>query len=153
MKSLTTIQLNKILHENDVTRATFLGTFPACMTPKTKKDCYTFITNSEEHDKGGLHWVAWSVKGKTVTFFDSFSRKPTNPSFPAHFGDILKKYEKTFYVSKRVQAKKSKRCGLFCIHWIYVISLGLDTASFLEEYTANYEKNDVKVLDFVNSIL
>lgn len=151
MKNLSTKELNEILMGNSVTRKTFLGTFPACMVPVTKRKRYAFITNSQEHNKPGEHWNAWFVNEKTITFFDSFSRKPTDLSFPHHYQEIIKKFDNIKYVDVRVQSDTSQRCGLFCIHWIYVMSLGLKYDSFLSDYTENLEKNDYDVLRIVNS--
>ena len=39
MKPLRTEDLNNILHTNSVTRESYLGTFPACVFPRTDKKC------------------------------------------------------------------------------------------------------------------
>ena len=114
--------------------------------PQTKRTFYTFISNSEEHDKAGEHWNAWVVSGSTVTFFDSFSRDPRHKHFPRHYTEFIKKFDKVNFVSKRVQSTKSTYCGLFCMHFIYIMSLGLDVNSFLEDYSSNYDKNDDAVV-------
>ena len=149
MTGLNTWELNKMLNGNPVTRRTFLGTYPACMSPKTKRSFNTFITNSEEHDKAGEHWNAWVVNGSTVTFFDSFSRDPRHSNFPKHYMDMIKRFDNVNFVSKRVQSMRSTYCGLFCIHFIYIMSLGLDVTSFLEDYSSNYSKNDNVVAKIV----
>ena len=146
MTGLNTWELDMMLHGNAVTQRTFLGTYPACMNPKTKRTFYTFITNSEEHDKAGEHWNAWVVSGSTVTFFDSFSRDPRHKHFPRHYTEFIKKFDKVNFVSKRVQSTKSTYCGLFCMHFIYIMSLGLDVNCFLEDYSSNYDKNDDAVV-------
>ena len=69
MRNISTTDINHILYENAVTRRYFVGTFPACMAPKTRRKFYTFITNSEEHDKAGEHWNAWRVKNQDCESF------------------------------------------------------------------------------------
>ena len=150
MTGLNTWELNMMLQGNTMTRRMFLGTYPACMNPKTKRTFYTFITNSEEHDKAGEHWNAWVVNGQTVTFFDSFSRDPSHKHFPEHYTELIQKFDHVNFVSKRVQSTKSTYCGLFCMHFIYIMSLGLDVTSFLEDYSSNYHKNDNVVAKIVS---
>ena len=82
MKSLTTLELDELLKNNAVTKKYFLGTFPACMSPLTTRKKYSFFTNTDEHNKGGIHWCAWMVDGDEITFFDSFGRHPKDPAFP-----------------------------------------------------------------------
>ena len=82
MKSLTTLELDELLKNNAVTKKYFLGTFPACMSPLTTRKKYSFLTNTDEHNKGGIHWYAWMVDGDEITFFDSFGRHPKDPAFP-----------------------------------------------------------------------
>ena len=151
MRNISTTDINHILYENAVTRRYFVGTFPACMAPKTRRKLYTFITNSEEHDKAGEHWNAWRVKNQDIIFFDSFSRAPTHPTFPSYYSDIISNFDNVYFVSKRVQSITSEFCGIFCIHWIYIMSLGLDCESFLSDYTPDYVKNDVIVKNIVKS--
>jgi hypothetical protein len=152
MTGLSTYDLNRVLHGNVVTKRTFLGTFPACITPRTRKTFYSFITNSEEHSEAGEHWNAWIIDGRTITFFDSFARNPTNSQFPEHYRDLIKKFDLVRYVSKRVQSFKSVFCGHFCIHFVYIMSLGLKVESFLEDYSDNYDKNDDIVLSIVSQL-
>ena len=37
MKALTTNEINAILKHNPATKNIYLGTYPACITPKSKK--------------------------------------------------------------------------------------------------------------------
>ena len=150
MKGLSTQELDAVLKSNAVTKKSFLGTFPACMIPKTRRTFYSFITNSEEHDESGEHWNAWIVERTTLTFFDSFSRDPTDPQFPEHYREIIKNFDTVRYVSRRIQSLKSVFCGHFCIHFIYIMSLGLDVESFLEDYSKKYSRNDDIVLSIIS---
>jgi hypothetical protein len=152
MSGLNTREIDGILKNNAATRRSFLGTYPACMKPKTRKHFYSFITNSEEHDKPGEHWNAWVVRGDSVTFFDSFSRDPRDEQFPNHYRKLIMNFDKVKFVCQRVQSASSTSCGLFCIHFIFVMSIGLNVQSFLDDYTKNYAKNDDIVFDIVNGI-
>ena len=152
MKPLTTLQLNKILMNNPATKKMFVGTFPGCVLPSTKAKQYSFITNTDLHHQSGEHWNAWMVKGNHIIFFDSFGRDPRDTSFPDNYKDILEKFNDLEYSKVQIQSFNSVTCGYFCIHFIYVLSLGLDLEFFLNEYSNNFMKNDEFVVDFVNSL-
>ena len=91
MKSLTTRDLDRILNSNPVTGRYFLGTFPSCMSPRTNLKKYSFLSNTENHEYGGEHWCGWMVNEDKITFFDSFGRHPSDPTFPADFMDNVNK--------------------------------------------------------------
>ena len=152
VRPLSTVQLDEILNNLSVTRRKYLGTYPACVHPKSKKSCYAFISNIDEHDEAGQHWCAWVVKEDTVSFFDSFGREPWNESFPYHFREIVDEFKRIKYTNTRIQNWASKTCGYFCIHFIYSMCLGLRYEDFLNDYSENYLNNDSVVIDFLNSI-
>ena len=152
MIPLTTKDLNKILYENSVTKRFFVGSHPSCILPKTTKTFYSFITNTQNHDEFGEHWNAWIVDGRRVTFFDSFGRDPTDATLPKHYKDFIRRFRRVDWVKTRVQGWDSKACGYFCIHFIYLISVGFSTKIFLNDYSTDFKKNDEIVYDIVSSI-
>ena len=153
IQPLTTTQLDDILFNTNVTSKHYIGTYPSCFSPTSTKPFYTFISNTEEHDKNGEHWCAWVVKGDTVCFFDSFGRSPYNKTLPDYYRDIVKKFNFIRYTNFRVQGWTSKACGYFCIHFIYILSLGLDFKDFLDDYSQDFDENDSVVFNFVSSII
>ena len=152
MKPLTTENLNIVLKENPVTKRAFLGTFPGCVLPLTKLKQYSFITNTELHHESGEHWNAWFVYGNKVIFFDSFGRDPRDTSFPELYRDILKNFKVFEFSKTQIQDFTSFTCGYFCIHFIYILSLGLDVDFFVKEYSSDCIKNDDVVIKFVNML-
>ena len=152
MKPLTTIQLNNVLMNNPVTKKYYIGTFPGCVIPAVKSKKYSFITNTDLHDQQGEHWNAWMVQGQKVLFFDSFGRDPSDSTFPEIYKELLNGFKILNYTKTRVQNFTSSTCGYYCIHFIYLLSLGLDFEFFLNEYTDDFMKNDIAVIDFVNSL-
>ena len=153
LEPLTTTQLNDILLNTSVTSKSYIGTYPSCFSPTSTRPYYTFISNTEEHDENGEHWCAWVVKDHTVCFFDSFGRSPDHETLPKYFKDIVEKFKIVRYTNYRVQGWSSKACGYFCIHFIYVLSLGLDYKDFLNDYSRDFEKNDSVAFNFVSSII
>ena len=152
MKPLTTLQLNEVLMNNPVTKKYYIGTFPGCVIPAVKSKKYSFITNTDLHDQRGEHWNAWMVQGQKVLFFDSFGRDPSDSTFPGIYKELLNGFKILNYTKTRVQNFTSSTCGYYCIHFIYLLSLGLDFEFFLNEYTDDFRKNDIAVIDFVNNL-
>jgi len=148
MKSLTTLELDELLKNNAVTKKYFLDTFPACMSPLTARKKYSFLTNTDEHNKGGIHWCAWMVDGDKITFFDSFGRHPKDPAFPRHFSEIMKNF-KLRYNNIQLQDFRSNTCGYYCIHFLYILSLGLDLDYMFYDYSSDFKKNDTVVYNLV----
>ena len=153
IEPLRTLELNDILLKSSVTRNRYLGAYPSCLTPKTRKRVYAFILNTDEHNENGEHWCAWVVRNDTVSFFDSFGRDPSDRSFPAHFRNYITGFNRAQYTRTRIQGWDSKACGYFCIHFVYAMCLGVTFEKFLNEYSNNYLENDNVAIDFVDSII
>ena len=151
--ALSTKELDEILTNNNVTKNTFIGTYPSCMSPSTKKKIYSFITNTDDHFSSGTHWNAWFVNNNELTFFDTFGRSYNNTDFPKFYEKIVNTFENVKYSTVELQSKDSWTCGYFCINFIYSHSLGIDFKDFLNDFSKNLEFNDYIVLKFVNSIL
>ena len=152
MKPLSALDIDSILKENSVTKQHFIGTYPSCITPRTEKKSYAFITSIDEHNIPGQQLNAWFVEGQKIEFYDGFGRDWDDPTLPRHYKDIVQPFER-ISSNTRVQGWDSFACGYFCIHFIYVKALGLDYGDFLNVYTKDFEKNDKIVYEFYNSIL
>ena len=151
--SLSTNNLNKILWNNEVTKDIFNGTYPSCMIPKSNKSVYAFITNTDDHKNPGEHWNSWFVRNKKLIFFDSFGRNPNDSDFPFYYHKLTKTFNQIEYNKTPIQAWDTFTCGHFCIHFIYVLSLGLEIKHFIGDYFKSFYENDIKVIDFINSII
>ena len=152
MKALTTLQLNNALMKNPVTKKSYIGTFPGCLIPSIKSKRYSFITNTDLHHEHGEHWNAWVVHGDKILFFDSFGRDPRDPSFPEIYKDVVNRFETFKYTKTQIQNITSSTCGYYCIHFLHVLSLGLDFDFFMNEYTDDFRRNDIDVIEFVNNL-
>ena len=148
---LTTSRIDSMLRNNAATKKYYVGTFPSCLSVKTNKRDYCFITNTDNHEEPGEHWNCWFVRGRNIIFFDSFGRELSD--FPEHYLDIIKEYDNIEYTRTRVQGWLATTCGYYCLHFAYLMSLGLNFQSFLNDYNNNnHELNDKNVVDIVNSI-
>ena len=117
-----------------------------------KSKNYSFITNTDLHNQSGEHWNAWVVQGEKVLFFDSFGRDPRDSTFPGIYKELLNRFKIFKYTKTRVQDFTSSTCGYYCVHFLYVLSLGLDFTFFMDEYTNNFTDNDIAVIDFVDNL-
>lgn len=152
--ALNTEQINHVLKNCVYTRMHFLGTFPSCVINNdSQKREYSWISNTSDCSDRGQHWCAWYVKDNVVTFFDSFGRSPLCKSLPHDYKDMVLNYKSFRYSKRQLQDFNSFTCGHFSIHFILTMSLGLDINSFLKEYSNDKNKNDVTVLNIINSII
>ena len=151
MSALSNVDLDKVMEGNDVTKQVYLGAFPACVFPRSRKKRYFFITNTDQHDKPGTHWTAWMVDGDKVEFFDSFGRSPDSKHFPKQFREYVRG-KSVLFSSFRVQQFSSSTCGYFCMYYIYFRSLGLDFSYIFNQFK-NLKENDDIVISFFNSLL
>lgn len=151
--ALSTIDIDGILRGSNVSKDCFLGAYPACMYPMTRKSRYSFITNTDDHMSGGVHWNAWFVDGDVLSFFDSFGRSHEHPDFPGYYKHLAERFKETKHSIKQIQSFGSWTCGHFCVNYIYTLCLGLDYMDFLDNYSENLTMNDIFVLDFINSII
>ena len=149
---MNTQQINSILTRNSVTKGKFLGTFPSCMTIQTKKRIYGIITNTDSHDKRGVHWCAWWNDNGHLIFFDSFGRSPLDINFPPSFSEFVGEFKQCTYVGAPVQMYDTTVCGHFCIHFIYAMSYGVSVNDFVSCY-ANLDENERIVTNIVDIII
>ena len=84
---------------------------------------------------------------------DSFGRSPFDDSFPHEYSDIIQQFKKYEFFKYQIQPIESKTCGYFCLHFLALLSLGLDLQSFKEDYTDNLYNNDQVVLNILNSMI
>ena len=154
MKPFNTSDIDGILKTHPLTRKSFLGTYPACVFPKTNKKVYSFVSNTSDHLDDGSHWIGWMIDSDRATFFDSYGRSPDDYTLPHHFKTFAKKFRTVQFTKRRIQGWNSVACGYFCIHFIYIFSLGLDYENFLNDYSrSDFKRNDSIVYGIVKSII
>ena len=152
--ALNTQHIDKILTKSHVTNRFYIGTSPSCLVEiPSRRRTFAFITNTSHHMDPGSHWNGWFVRNKTLYFIDSFGRSPLHISFPHEIRDILLKFKNVKYFKKQIQSFDSFCCGYFCIHFIFLFSLGLDFKNFASEYLDNTNENDITVIRNIKSII
>lgn len=151
---MNTVEINALLRGCAVTRASFVGTFPANRLPDPltlRRPC-SFVANVDPSGLpgstlwgfpcwgfAGSHWVAFYLDARNqLTYFDSCSENAVNDikSFLSTFA----KYER---LSFRIQDFLSDLCGHYCIYFIFKRSCGRSTRFIERKFSrTNLGKND-----------
>ena len=100
---------------------------------KIKKGAY--VTNLDEYENAGTHWVSLFVKANKVIYFDSFGIEHIPEEINKFIGN--KKIKASIF---RIQAYDSIMCGYFCIEFINYMLKGRK----LLDYTNLFSPNDFK---------
>ena len=92
MRSFNTSDIDGILKTHPLTRKSFLGTYPACVFPKTNKKVFSFASNTSDHLDDGSHWIGWMIDTDRAT---------DDSTLPHHFKTFAKKIQNcTIYQKK-----------------------------------------------------
>lgn len=116
---MNSLDIERILLKNPITKKTFLGCFPANRLPIYKRYPFSAVINFDKYGKPGTHWVAMYVPNRFhVKYFDSFGLE----GIPM----INKFLHKNFYflTKQRIPFQNilSDVCGLYAIYFIFMCS-------------------------------
>ena len=116
-KSLSNIDIHKVLGKDIYARPVFKGVFPRDKLPNKVSYPAAYVVNTDKSNESGEHWLAiyYDSKGE-CTFFDSFGQEPK------YYGlqTFLEKTSKNFIINKQqVQSLFSNTCGHYCIFLFY----------------------------------
>ena len=115
----------------------FNGVHSRYNLPKTiKKGAY--VTNLDEYENMGMHWVALFVKPKYTVYFDNFGIEHIPKEIKHAIGS--KEIKANIF---RIQAYDSIMCGFYCIEFINYMLEG----KTLLDYTNLFSPNDFKKND------
>jgi len=108
----------------------FRGVYSKDNIPIIRKYPACYVSNIENSDHIGTHWVAiFQPEREIAYFFDSYGQKPSLYGFK--FKGLV------YYWKQRVQAKNKSTCGLHSIYFLKRMVLGLPI-----EYSDNYVFNE-----------
>ena len=101
-----------------------------------------YITNLDECESIGTHWIALYVNAENVTYFDKFGVEDIPEEIGKFFGN-----KDTAANSYRIQAYDSIMCAYFCIECIDFILKGKRLLEYANLYSPDeYKKNDKIIL-------
>ena len=102
-----------------------------------------YVINLDEYSDIGIHWIAFYVNNKTVTYFDSFGVE--------HISKELKKFinNKNILTNTfKIQAYDSVMYGYFCIGFIDFMLKGKELTDFTNLFSpSDFRKNDEIILN------
>ena len=98
----------------------------------------------QEYESTGTHWIAFYVKVKNVTYFDSFRFEHIPKEIKKFIGN--KNIIANIY---RIQAYNSIMCRYFSIGFIDFMLKGKSLLDYTNLFSPNdYEKNDKIILKY-----
>lgn len=99
-----------------------------------------FVFNTDDHTKSGMHWVAVYVnESNNGWYFDSYGLPPFVPD---HINRLRRNCKHFRWNSIQLQSESSDVCGQYCLMFLYYMSSGLGMEKFLNNFSADLEKND-----------
>jgi len=108
----------------------FRGVYSKDNKPIIKKYPACYVSNVENSDHGGSHWISVYKTNKTTTyFFCSYGQKPSFYGF--RFKGLV------YYWKQRVQAENKSSCGLHSAYFLKRMVLNLPI-----EYSHNLVFNE-----------
>ena len=128
----------------------FKGVFPCDRIPNIESFPASMILNTDKHNEKGEHWVAIHInKDKFGIYFDSYGLKPINKEFLEYLNERTDNWT---YNHTRIQGMNSKNCGMFCVLFILLKSIGYSLHEIIHLFTKNYEINDKIIEKIYNNL-
>lgn len=105
-----------------------------------------YVVNTDPSHLPGEHWVAFYT-GARPEFFDSTAHSPR--SYGNGFNQFLVHYGPQYmYNCERIQAYGSQSCGLYCIYYVYMRSLGFSMFDVVNTFCNHLDANEAFIQDF-----
>lgn len=117
-----------------------VGVFAADKLPRKFKKPAAFIANTDNHDQGGTHWIAFFIpeKGKPE-YFDSYGLF----SFTDGHLKFMSNVSKSWINNKMcLQSLTSKVCGQYCLVFLITRMRGFSLKQFQSLFSTNCNLND-----------
>lgn len=136
-------RLGKKLFQN------FLGVFPCDIHPiNVHKNSFSIIFNTGDSSTTGEHFVAIVKISKSIFYFDSFGKHPSDPNILKFINKIKKKNRRLIVWKKKIQDDSSSFCGFYCIG--FIIHKHIKNSTFLRlTKTKSFYENDNKIIDYI----
>lgn len=122
---MNSLELDRILRRNSVTRKVYCGVHPSDQIPVPRHYPCAMVVNLDDSSEPGTHWVAMYMPNKQhVKYYDSFGED----LFGDNGMENIKKYvNKHFLFVSRpnfaIQNPKSNTCGFYTLYFIYMSAL------------------------------
>ena len=143
---MDTLQIDKILMNNRITRRYFIGCFASDKIPQEiRKYPCSMVVNLEKSSQSGSHWIAFFIiNPEKIFIFDSLLL----PEFSTLIKNFISKFSNRYINNVSLQNPLLPTCGQHCITFIYFISSGYTYKKFLS-LLLNYSNPDEFVFNFI----
>lgn len=144
---MNTLQLEKILNTDEITRNYFIGVYSRDQLPILRDYPCCFILNTDPSTQPGEHWLAlYYNEDIEAEFFDPAGYHPSMYGLE----DYLKSTAKSWiYNKKRIQGYFSELCGQYCLFYLYCRCRNYSLLEFTNQFSFDANKND----DIINEKL
>jgi len=143
---MDTLQIEKILFHNRITRSYFIGCFASDKIPQeVRKYPCSMVVNLEKSSQNGSHWIAFFIENQEkILIFDSLLL----PEPPISIKNFISKFPNRVINNVPLQNPLFPTCGQHCITFIYFISSGFSYKKFLS-LLLNHSNPDEFVFSFI----
>jgi len=128
----------------------FVGVFPCDIHPSIgKKSRFSIIFNTGDSTTSGEHFIAIVKTAKSVFYFDSFGKHPSDPNILTFLNNLKEKNRRLIVWKKKIQDDSSIYCGFYCIGFIMHKRIINSNFNTLFTVAKPLHKNDKKIVDFI----
>ena len=119
----------------------------------TRVECLpaSYIFNTDKSDEAGTHWISIFFDGeRRCQYFCPLATEP----YGDFYDFVEKNSREAFYNKTTVQAPLSSLCGYYCVYHLAHAARGYSLTDVVNRFSpTDWQKNEKKVLDFVEKIL
>ena len=111
----------------------------------------SYIFNTDKSDEAGTHWISIFFDGeRRCQYFCPLATEP----YGDFYDFVEKNSREAFYNKTTVQAPLSSLCGYYCVYHLAHAARGYSLSDVVCRFSPiDWQKNDRKVLDFVEKVL
>lgn len=160
---MNSLQIDKILKENSITKNSFLGVYPCDDLPSEKLPSNSaLVINLCDSTTAGCHWVSVvllsekkkkSGRPKESFYYWDVSGLPTHKLNHHVFNFFRRQNKNVYFNSPQLQTLSSITCGQHCIVYIYFKLLNISDKVILSFFDLkNLKNNDFIVLTLFKNI-
>ena len=150
---MNTLQIDKILSGNPITREAYIGCFAGDQIFMNK--IFTFpcclVVNIDPSTSKGSHWVGiFCISPKQLEYYDSLGIwSPVSP----YITRFLRNFSKIRYTKIGLQSVSSNACGLHVIFFLYNRCMGVSFERIVRFLHFSKQSPDDFVKTFVHNII
>lgn len=121
---MNTLQINKILEQNPVTREAYIGCFAADKIPRhlIPNFFHCMVVNIDPSNSKGTHWI--SLYCKPPLYLEYYDPLGIWPPPSEYIIDYLAKFKQIKYNRASLQSPYSRTCGKHAIFFLFNRCLG-----------------------------